>query len=112
VLYTKQALDGLSTPERNLWQQMSKKVMRGASGKNTLYLIRRGNTAGIVYASDALNDDSLEVISLFDESLHEPIIYQGAVVVGENMSYARDFMAFLQSDQAYRIFIKYGFVLE
>ena len=110
--YTKQVLEALSVPEEDLWKRLSRKVMRGASGKNTLYLILRGNTAGIVYASDAVNHDELQVIAIFDESLHTPIIYQGAVVVGENMSYARGFMEFLQSDHAHRIFLKYGFVLE
>lgn len=111
--YTKQAIENTDTAEHtNLWEALHKRVIPSPSAKNTLYLITHGETAGIIYASDAFNNQEVSVLSVINSSLHDPIIYQGAVVGGGNMDHARDFLEFLKSPQAKQVYKKYGLVVD
>jgi molybdate transport system substrate-binding protein len=112
-LYTKGAI--LNTDKRKhtkLWGALSKKIIPSPNSKNALYLITHGETAGIIYYSDAYNNKEVSILSVVDESLHEPVVYQAAVVAGENMGLARDFLKFLQSGQAKDVYKKYGFIVD
>jgi len=112
-LYTKQAILNTDAIEHTkLWDSLNNKVIPSPSAKNTLYLITHGETAGITYYSDAFNNKEVAVLSVISESLHDPIIYQAAVVAGENMGIAHDFLKFLESDEAKQIYKKYGFVVD
>ena len=112
-LYTKQAILNTDANERTkLWAGLHKKVIPSITAKHTLYLIAHGETAGIIYYSDAFNNKEVKILSVIEDSLHEPIIYQAAVVAGENMTIARDFLKFLQSDLAKQVFKKYGFIVD
>lgn len=108
-LYTKQALFAM---DPGLWQQFEPAVMRSDSAKKVLYLIAKGNTAGVVYASDAYKNEEVEALFKINPELHDPIIYQAVVVAGENMEPARDFLNFLTSDYAKSVFRKHGFVVD
>lgn len=111
--YTKQAIQNTDAAgNHNLWNALHNKIIPSISAKNTLYLIANGETAGITYYSDSYNNKEVKVLNVIDESLYDPIIYQGAVVAGENMSLARDFLLFLQSPEAKTIYKKYGFIVE
>ena len=73
-------------------------------------LVERGEAAlGIVYATDAMASDKVEVIETLPESSHPPIRYPAAVLAGSRNADATAFLAFLSSDAARRIFIKHGF---
>jgi molybdate transport system substrate-binding protein len=112
-LYTKQVIQNTDAKEHtSLWMDLSNKIIPSPSAKNALYLISHGETAGITYYSDSYNNKEVNVLNVIDDSLHEPIIYQAAVVAGENMTAARDFLEFLRSDQAKRIYKKYGFIID
>lgn len=107
--YSKQAMQNLDI---NLSTKLQNNIIPSPNAKNALYLIAHGETAGIIYYSDAYNNKEVKILNNIDNSLHEPIIYQAAVVAGENMSLARDFLAFLQSNEAKNIYKKYGFIVE
>ena len=111
--YTKQALQNTDTNDGiHLWEDLQNKIIPSPNSKNTLYLIAHGETAGIVYYSDSYNNKEVNVLTVIDSSLYDPIVYQAAVVAGENMSIARDFLIFLQSPQAKQIYKKHGFVVD
>lgn len=112
-LYTKQTIQNIDSREHTkLWEKLHNKIIPSPSAKNTLYLIAHGETAGITYYSDTYNNKEVNVLHVIDNSLHDPIIYQAAVVAGENMTLARDFLIFLQSEQAKQIYKKHGFIVE
>lgn len=108
--YTKEALQALEEKEKQpVWSKIELKALRSAGAKNTLYQIVHGNTAGIVYYTDAKDNRELRLLEVVDKQLHQPITYQVAVVAGENMSGARHFLAFLKGAEAREIFQKYHF---
>lgn len=112
-MYTKQALVKLGEKKGiDLWGKIDSKTIKSLSSKDNLYIISHGETAGIVYYSDAAGNDEVRILSIIDENLHEPIIYQAAVVAGENMTHARDFLEFLQTDYAKGVFKKHGFIVD
>lgn len=112
-MYTKQALRNLSRRTKsNLWGQVEQKTIKSMSSNNNLYLISNGETAGITFFSDAYKNPEVRVISMVSETLHDPVIYQAAVVAGENMEYARGFLQFLQSKESKQVFRSYGFSVD
>ncbi len=70
--------------------------------------IHRYRAMGIVFRSDALLFPNIREISAFRPDAHRPILYQGAVVAGENMELGREFLTYLNTDAAHRIFKAYG----
>jgi molybdate transport system substrate-binding protein len=112
-LYTKQSLQKIDENNHtNLWENFNSHTIKTSNSKYNLYLISHGETAGITYYSDAYNNNEVHILSVVDEELHDPIIYQAAVVAGENMTIAREFVDFLRSDTAKQIFKKYGFIVD
>lgn len=112
-LYTEQALKNFdSKMGTTVWIKIGGNTIKSPSAKSSLYLIAQGETAGIVYYSDALNNEEVRILSVIDEDLHDPIVYQAAVVAGENMVHARDFMTFLQSATSKQILKKHGFITD
>ena len=72
----------------------------------------RGETPlGIVYGSDAIAETKVEVVSIFPESSHPPIVYPVAIVQASANSSAQDYLTFLRSDAAAQVFQKNGFTL-
>lgn len=112
-LYTKQSLMKLDDlKSTKIWNNFNSKTIKSPNSKYNLYLIAHGDTAGIVFASEAYNNEEVKILAEVDEKLHDPIIYQAAVVAGENMTNARGFIDFLKSDEAKNIFKKYGFIVD
>jgi len=91
------------------WEKIKDYTIRAPTDSNALYMIAKGNTAGMVYYTDAHNNPEVKIISGFPATKQNFVVYQAAVVAGENMSDARDFLAFLKSDRAKKVFEKYGF---
>lgn len=114
-LYTKQALQKIGEQGgTNIWAKIEKNelnIINAVSSENTLSMILDGDTAGIVFYSDAENNKELHILSVLDESLYEPIIYQGAVVAGKSMTNARSFLDYLKTQNARNIFRKHGLSL-
>ena len=76
-----------------------------------LQYVASGNVpVGIVYYTDAISSDKVEIVATADDKSHEPIIYPAAVMQrGEHKSAARDFLAYLKTDDAKSVFKQYGF---
>lgn len=79
--------------------------------KEVLTWTTTGNAeAGFVYLSDALSSDSAKIIATISEELHTPITYPVAVIKSsKNPETAKAFEDFLFSDEAQKVFEKYGY---
>ena len=73
-------------------------------------LVERGEAPlGVVYATDALASDKVEVVRELPESSHPPIRYPVAILAASESPDAAGFLAFLSSAKAKAIFEKHGF---
>ena len=63
----------------------------------------------ILFESDALLRRNVRSIAAFPREWHDPAVFTGVVVAGGSMATARNFLTYLSSPEAQRVFIKYGF---
>lgn len=106
-IYSRQALEALGE-----WQALEPRLARGNDVRGALTLVERGETpAGIVYQTDAEASEGVRTLGLFPLDSHEPIVYPIALVDAENNTAAAALRAWLEGDEAGRIFAKYGFSL-
>jgi len=106
-VYGKQALQSL-----HVWSAVKDQIARSADVRAALALVALGETPlGIVYRTDAFAADKVKIVGLFPQDSHKPIIYPAALTraVGKEDDAARDFYAFLNSEQVGRILESYGF---
>ncbi len=76
-----------------------------------LFVDRRETPLGIVYATDAAADSGVEIVGVFPESTHPPIIYPIALTAGDRNPGAARLLAFLASPAARPAFEKQGFTV-
>jgi molybdate transport system substrate-binding protein len=92
-----------------LWGAVQPKVVPLPSSPAVVAAIRAGRAdAGIVYASDAKSHD-VYVVHVVAAADAPRIVYPAAAIVGGRVPIAREFIAFLQSAAALRIFEAAGF---
>lgn len=63
----------------------------------------------LLLATDALNDPSLKVLSIFDDATARPVNYEAVVLASESMEETRKFIAYLLSPKGQKIFARFGF---
>ena len=106
--YSEEALTNLG-----LWDQIQDKTSFGTNVTEVLNQVAAGSAdAGIVYATDAASmADQVEVVAEAPEgSLKTKVIYPVAVVKDSaNAEVAANFVEFLTSDEAMKVFESYGF---
>ena len=106
--YSEEALTNLG-----LWDQIQDKTSFGTNVTEVLNQVAAGSAdAGIVYATDAASmADQVEVVAEAPEgSLKTKVIYPVAVVKDSaNAEVAANFVEFLTSDEAMKVFEAYGF---
>lgn len=106
--YAKEALTTLG-----FWEEIMSKASFGTNVTEVLNWVAEGSAdAGIVYSTDAATTDKVTVIGEAPEgSLAKKVIYPVAVVSASTKKEAASkFIEFLKSDEAMRIFEKYGFI--
>jgi molybdate transport system substrate-binding protein len=70
-----------------------------------------GADLGIVYATDAMAFDAVEVLTTIPPGFHSPIIYSASVTVASSQQdVGRRFVEFLGSDFAKSVFERHGFI--
>ena len=107
--YAKEAFTAIGN-----WEEVSSKVSLGTNVTEVLRWVEEGSAdAGIVYATDAASSDKVKVVSEAPEgSLKKPVIYPVGILSGtKHPEEAKLFEEFLQSDEALKIFEKYGFTI-
>ena len=94
--------------------QVKERAVYGSDVRQVLAWVESGDAeCGIVYATDAAISDKVKVAAVAPADTHEPIIYPAAVLKdAKNMEPAKEFLAFLQTDKAAKVFEKYGFTVK
>lgn len=95
----------------NILSQVKEKAVYAKDVREVLTWVETGNVdAGVVYSTDAKISDKVKVLATAPGDTHKPIVYPAAVIKGtDSADAARDFMIFLKSDVAKKVFMKYGF---
>jgi molybdate transport system substrate-binding protein len=89
---------------------MAPRVVNAADVRAALAMVERGEcAAGIVYASDALGSDRVQVVERIPDEWHEPVVYPAALVEGRSLPAAQRFVETLRSPEAAKILSKHGF---
>lgn len=104
--YARQILTNL-----NIIDAVEVKAIYGKDVRQVLSYVATGNTdAGIVYRSDAVNSDRVEIAAIASETTHSPVVYPMAVVKdSHNARAARQMLQFLSTPEAQAIFQRHGF---
>ena len=91
--------------------QVKERAVYGSDVRQVLAWVETGDAdAGVVYATDAAISDKVKVAAVAPDDTHKPIVYPAGVLKdAKNMNEAKDFLAFLQTNAAKKVFEKYGF---
>jgi len=93
-----------------LWDDVAPHVAQSDNVRSALAFVALGEAPlGIVYASDAVVEDSVSVIATFPEGNHTAITLPAAITAQSDHPRAQDFLDFLSSDIAAPIWREYGF---
>ncbi|MGH6838506.1 MAG: molybdate ABC transporter substrate-binding protein [Methylocella sp.] len=104
-IYAKEALESLA-----VFASVEPKLAQADNVRNALIFVSRGEAKfGIVYATDAKADPKVKVVGTFPESSHSPIVYPAALIAASANPDAANFLAFLSSQAATKIFVGQGF---
>lgn len=104
--YSLEALENLG-----MWEDVEDHVIYGTDVRQVLTYVETGNTdVGLVYQTDALSSDEVEIIDVAPEGSHEPIIYPvGLLSSAADDDAADSLYQYLQSEDALAVFETYGF---
>lgn len=102
-MYSKEALTHL-----NLWDELLPHLAQTNNVRLALALVERGESPlGIVYRTDALLSDKVQIVQAFEPALHSPIHYPVAQL--SDSEAVADFVHYLSGPKAGAILKKYGF---
>lgn len=104
--YAQQALQSLK-----LWEKVQPKVVPAKDVRQVLTYVESGNVdAGLVYRSDTLVSQNVKIIAAAPAGSHDTIVYPLAIIKSTKyLKEVEQFAAFLSSDEATKVFEKYGF---
>ncbi|MDQ0208724.1 molybdate ABC transporter substrate-binding protein [Alkalicoccobacillus murimartini] len=104
--YSLQAFESLE-----MWDDLKDNVIYGSDVRQVLTYVETGNTdVGIVYQTDALSSDKVEMIASAPEGSHDPIHYPiGLLESASDKDAAVEFYQYLQTEEPIHMFETYGF---
>ncbi|WON76029.1 molybdate ABC transporter substrate-binding protein [Serratia sp. UGAL515B_01] len=104
-LYAKEALQHLGA-----WTALESQLARANNVRSAMALVEREEAPlGIVYGSDAIASDKVNVVGIFPEESHKPVEYPMAIVKDHHTPAVTAFYSYLKSKEAAAIFERYGF---
>jgi molybdate transport system substrate-binding protein len=108
-IYTKEYLSGIG-----LWDKLESKIVPTENVRAALAAVESGNVdAGFVYRTDADISKKVKIAFGVPSEKGPAIRYPVALVKGgKNKSAAEDFLRYLQSDSAGKLFERYGFIVK
>lgn len=104
--YAREALENV-----RLWDALQPRLVQGKDVRQVLQYVETGNAdAGFVYKTDALTSQKVKIAFTVDPATYSPALYPvGIVKAAKHGREAGDFYAYLQSQEALDVFVKYGF---
>jgi molybdate transport system substrate-binding protein len=103
--YAQEALTKLG-----VWIFAQSRLVRTENVRVALAFVERGEAAaGVVYATDAALSSKVRVAAVFPADLHTPVTYPVAAVARNDGPGAREFLRYLESNDARTVFEKFGF---
>lgn len=103
--YAKQAFTKLG-----YWSSLQKSIVTAANVRDGLAFVSRGEALlGVVFATDAIADKNVKVVAEFPANTHDDISYPIAVIKENSGDEVKKLYNFLISDEAKKIYKKYGF---
>jgi len=104
-IYAKEALQKLGA-----WEGVAPSLAPANNVRAALALVERNETPyGIVYGSDAVASDKVQVVGHFPATSHKPVEYPMAIVNDHDNAAVKAFYDYLKGPQAAVIFKHYGF---
>jgi len=104
-IYAQEALQKLGA-----WETVSPSLARANNVRAALALVERNETPyGIVYGSDAVASDKVQVVGTFPADSHKPVEYPMAMVKAHNNAAVKAFYDYLKGPEAAAVFKQYGF---
>jgi molybdate transport system substrate-binding protein len=104
-VYTRRWLERLA-----LWKAIEARVIPLPTVRAALAAVREGRAdAGVVYATDVRGESGVRVALLPDPKEVGLIVYPAAAIAGGRQAEATQFLAFLRSPEAQRVFVAAGF---
>lgn len=94
-----------------LFEALQSKLVFAKDVRQVLSYVETGNVdAGLVYATDAQLSGRVKILATAPPDSHAPIVYPVAIAQDSNqVAAAKDFLTFLSTDAAAKIFQGYGF---
>lgn len=98
----------------NIADKVNSKLVLASDVRTVLTWVESGEVdCGIVYATDAFTSDNVNIITEAPEGSHKEVSYPVAVVKdSKNPDKAQAFLDFLSTDEAIKLFEKYGFSMK
>ncbi|TDB49057.1 molybdate ABC transporter substrate-binding protein [Photorhabdus khanii] len=104
-IYAKQSLQYLGA-----WETVNPLLARTSNVRSGMALVERAEAPlGIVYASDAVASDKVNVVGIFPAESHKPVEYPIAIIKDHNNPAVLSFYDYLKTPEAAAIFKRYGF---
>jgi molybdate transport system substrate-binding protein len=93
--------------------KVKQKAVYAKDVRQALVYVEQGEVdAAVVYSTDAAISSAVSIAARAGEGSHAPVVYPAALITnGEQPAAAGNFLAWLSSEQAGAIFVKYGFGL-
>lgn len=93
-----------------MWDELAGRTAETDNVRAALMLVARGEAPlGVVYASDARAEPGVQVLASFPAASHPPIVYPVATVAAGAHPTAGEFVDWLGSADAGKIFVRHGF---
>ena len=104
--YGKETLENL-----NVWKDIEDKVVPTKDVRQVLTYVETGNVdAGIVYKTDAMASEKVDIAATAGDDTHAPIIYPVGIIKNTpHPKEAKLFFEYLQNSTSMKIFEEYGF---
>ena len=104
--YAREALRSLG-----VWKSIIGKTVRTHNVRLALAMVQRGEAAlGVVYQTDVRNDPLVQIIVQIPRELHSSIKYE-VISIPSNHDSTNNFLAFLESREAKRLYRNAGFIV-
>lgn len=103
--YAKEALENMG-----VFEDIQDRLVFGKNVKQVAKYIETGEiVAGIVYLSDTIVLENVDILQEIDSSMHSKIVYPLGIIKERQNDVTNDFVDYLKSDECIKIFEEYGF---